>query len=276
MSSLKTPFFKMHGLGNDFVFFDFREAALELTAQRIVRIADRHRGVGFDQMAVLTDEGGKLCLTFYNADGSVSAACGNATRCVARYIMDERSVREVTLTTAYGDLHAVAQDGGEGLIAVNMGVPQLAWRDIPLAQEVDVDHLPIEGDPVATSMGNPHCTFFVEDAEAVGLSHIGPQIENHALFPDRTNVQFAHVMGRDHLRMRVWERGTGITMASGSSTCATVVAAARRGLTSKKAQVDLDGGTLWAEWRDDGVWLTGPTAHVFTGTFTESFWDDAS
>ena len=148
-----------------------------------------------------------------------------------------------------------------------MGQPQLRWDEIPLAREMDTLHLPIEGDPAATGMGNPHCTFFVEDAEAVDLAARGAEIEHHPLYPQRTNVQFASVIGEDRLRMRVWERGAGITLASGSSSCATAVAAHRRGLTGRKVTILLDGGEIAIDWRDDGVWMTGPTAHVFDGVW---------
>lgn len=272
MSELeKIPFFKMHGLGNDFVVFDCRDVDVDLTADRIARIADRHCGVGFDQLAVLNSGPDAGQLVFYNSDGSMSGACGNATRCVARYILDQTGAREITLHTERGALACV--DLGNKITSVNMGHPQLEWGDIPLAHEVDVDHLPIEGDPVATGMGNPHCTFFVEDAEAVDLAARGAMIEHHALYPERTNVQFAHVVGPDHVRMRVWERGVGVTLASGSSSCATAVAAARRGLTGRAVRIDLDGGILHIDWRADGVWMSGPTAHVFTGYFTADFWN---
>lgn len=136
---------------------------------------------------------------------------------------------------------------------------------------MDTLELPIDGSPTATGMGNPHCTFFVPDADAIDLARRGAEIENHPLFPQRTNVQFAHVIGPNHLRMRVWERGVGVTMASGSSSCATAVAAARRGLSGRSVRIDLDGGTLYIDWRDDGIWMTGPTMHVFSGTFTDDF-----
>ncbi|WP_372836850.1 diaminopimelate epimerase, partial [Puniceibacterium confluentis] len=205
-------------------------------------------------------------LTFYNADGSTSAACGNATRCIARHLMAETGKTALTLTTDRGTLHAV--DAGGGLTSVNMGPPQLDWADIPLAEAMDTLDLPIDGNPVATGMGNPHCTFFVPDATAVDLATLGPRFEHHALFPQRTNVQFASLVGPDHLRMRVWERGVGITLASGSSSCATAVAAARRGLTGRRVRIDLDGGTLDVDWRDDGVWMTGATMHVASGVLT--------
>jgi len=146
-----------------------------------------------------------------------------------------------------------------------MGQPLLDWADIPLASQMDTLTLPIEGEPTATGMGNPHCTFFVDDCESVDLALRGAEIEHHPLFPHRTNVQFATLIGPDHLRMRVWERGVGVTLASGSSSCATAVAAARRGLTGRRVQIDLDGGTLQIDWSPEGVWMTGPTAHVFDG-----------
>ncbi len=262
-------FMKMHGLGNDFVVFDARTSGVEMTPGWARALADRHRGVGFDQLAVLSTGAADGHLTFLNADGSRSAACGNATRCIARYLMDETGKTALTLTTDRGDLHA--RDAGDGLTSVNMGAPFLGWADIPLAEEMDTLLLPIDGQPTATGMGNPHCTFFVEDAESVPLDQFGPRMETHPLFPERTNVQVAQIVGPDRIRMRVWERGTGITLASGSSSCATAVAAARRGLTGRIVAIDLDGGTLQVNWAEDGVWMTGPTAHVFTAELQPSF-----
>ena len=268
-SDITLPFMKMHGLGNDFVVIDARARDIPVSPALAQALGDRHRGVGFDQLAVMSQPGNSLKLTFYNADGSTSAACGNATRCIARYVMDETGVAELRLTTDRGDLFA--RDMGRGLTSVNMGHPSLAWQDIPLAHEVDTLHLPIEGDPVATSMGNPHCTFFVEDVAQIDLESFGSQHEHHPLFPERTNVQIAQIIGADHIRMRVWERGVGVTLASGSSSCATAVAAARRGLTGRSVRIDLDGGTLQVEWAEDGVWMTGPTTHVFSGALTAAF-----
>lgn len=265
------PFMKMHGLGNDFVVVDARARAVEITPAMARGIGHRHMGIGFDQLAVITQGVADAHLTFYNADGSQAGACGNATRCVALYLMDERSVSSLHLTTARGDLAAV--DAGNGLVSVNMGHPQLRWDEVPLAREVDTLSLPIEGAPVATGMGNPHCTFFVADAGAVDLASFGPVIEHHPLYPERTNVQIAQIIGPDHIRMRVWERGVGVTLASGSSSCACGVAAARRGLTGRKVQIDLDGGTLHIDWREDGVWMTGPSVHVASGTLTPAFLD---
>lgn len=264
------PFLKMHGLGNDFVVVDARGGDVPLAPALVAALADRHRGVGFDQLAViLPDDEAAARLVFYNADGSLSAACGNATRCIARHLMDESGARRLALRTERGLLDC--HDAGGGLTSVNMGPPMTGWAEIPLAREMDTLHLPIPGDPVATGMGNPHCTFFVADAEAVPLDSFGPEHERHPLFPERTNVEVVEVLAPDALRLRIWERGTGITLASGSCSCAAAVAAARRGLTGRAVAVHVDGGTLHIDWREDGVILTGPTSHVFSGTLTRSF-----
>ncbi|MCG6901851.1 MAG: diaminopimelate epimerase [Rhodobacter sp.] len=265
-------FMKMHGLGNDFVVFDARRRGVAMTAVLARALGDRHRGVGFDQLAVIeADAEADARLVFYNADGSVAGACGNATRCIARYLMDESGATGLTLRTDRGVL--ACADAGGGLTRVNMGQPLLDWRDIPLAHQTDTLHLPIDGDPVATGMGNPHCTFFTDDVMAVDLAARGAGTEHHALFPERTNVQFCQLVGPDHLRVRVWERGVGVTLASGSSSCAVVVAAARRGLTGRKVTVTLDGGDIAIDWREDGVWMTGPSAHVFDGYLSRTFLD---
>ncbi|MBT0957873.1 diaminopimelate epimerase [Alphaproteobacteria bacterium KMM 3653] len=271
VSSVGLPFMKMHGLGNDFVVIDRREVgrAVPMTPELAEAIGDRHRGVGFDQLAEITAGPEGPHLTFYNADGSMAAACGNATRCIAAREMALLGTDSLTLTTEHGTLQArIAKDG---LTSVNMGHPQLTWDQIPLAAEMNTLKLPMEGAPSATGMGNPHCTFFVEDADAVDLTTLGPKTEHHPLYPERTNVQVAHVIAPDHLRMRVWERGVGMTLASGSSSCATAVAAHRRGLTGRSVRITLDGGDIWIDWREDGVWMTGPTAHVFSATFSPEF-----
>lgn len=266
---LPLPFMKMHGLGNDFVVVDARLREFPIPQRLIEGIAHRQTGIGFDQLAVISNGTGDAHLTFYNADGSVAGACGNATRCIARYLMDQQNVANLHITTDRGDLFAT--DSGNGLTSVNMGHPQLDWQDVPLAEALDTLSLPIEGNPVATGMGNPHCTFFVDDIAAIDLPTFGPVHEHHPLYPQRTNVQIAQIIGPDHIRMRVWERGVGVTLASGSSSCATAVAAARRGLTGRAVRIDLDGGTLHIDWREDGVWMTGPTMHVADGTLTSDF-----
>lgn len=270
MSSTPTPglpFMKMHGLGNDFVVLDLRGGGTAPAAEVIARIADRNRGVGFDQLATIeADEGADVRLRFWNADGSVSSACGNATRCIARHVMDQTGRDRLSLRTDHAIL--LAEDAGGGATRINMGPPVLDWRAIPLAQDVDIDHLPIPGDPVATGMGNPHMTVFVEEAAAVDLATFGPAMEHHPLYPQRTNVEVVQVVSRDEIILRIWERGTGPTLASGSCSCAAAVAAARRGLTGRRVRVNVPGGVLLIDWRDDGVWMEGPTAHVFSGTLT--------
>ena len=265
------PFMKMHGLGNDFVIVDARRGGIVMTPALARGIGDRHFGVGFDQLAVIRhgSGGADLDLEFWNADGTVSSTCGNATRCIAAWEMARRGVAELRLRTERGVL--VAEAAGAGLTRVNMGVPLLAWHDVPLAQEIDTLHLPITGDPVATGMGNPHCTFFVPDAAAVDLPAFGAAHEHHPLFPERTNVEVVQVLDTGTIRLRIWERGTGVTLASGSCASAAAVAAARRGLTGRKVSVQVDGGILLIDWRDDGVWMAGPTAHVFDGVLTPDF-----
>jgi diaminopimelate epimerase len=256
------PFMKMHGLGNDFVVIDSRGREAVTTPALARAVGSRHFGVGFDQLAEIRDgEGSDITLDFWNSDGTRAQACGNATRCVAAYVLGTDG-ESITIRTVRGLLQA-RRDGD--LISVNMGQPQLDWRDVPLARAVDVEHLPLEGDPVAVGMGNPHCVFFVDDAEAVALTVTGPRIEHDPLFPEQVNVEFAEVRSRDEIRMRVWERGTGVTLACGSGACATAVAAVLRGLTDRRVRMELDGGWLTLDWRDDGVWMTGPTAHVFDG-----------
>ncbi len=267
------PFLKMHGAGNDFVVIDARRGARAPTAAEVRAIGDRHRGVGFDQLAVIgPGRGVDADLTFWNADGSLSDACGNATRCVASLLMEEAGTRRIALRTGRGVLHGVRD---AGLVSVNMGPPVLDWREIPLAEDVALDALPIDGAPSAVGMGNPHCVFFVEDAEAVDLPAFGPTIEHHPLYPERTNVEIVQVLDRQTLRQRTWERGAGETLACGSGACAVVVAASRRGLTGRRVSIRLDGGTLGLDWRDDGVWMSGPVAHVFSGTFTAGFLEGA-
>ncbi|MFW5654443.1 MAG: diaminopimelate epimerase [Roseicyclus sp.] len=264
------PFMKMHGLGNDFVVIDARVTPVTVSPALARAIADRNRGVGFDQLAIIEpDAEADLRLRFLNADGSPSAACGNATRCIARHEMEMRGCARLSIRTGRGLLEA--RDAGRGLTSVNMGKPLTDWADIPLSRAVDTLHLPLDGDPVATSMGNPHCTFFVADAEAIDLAERGAAVENDPLFPERTNVQFAQMLGPDRMRVRVWERGAGVTLASGSSSCAVAVAAARRGLTGREVRITLDGGDILIDWRETGVWMTGPTAHVFSGVLSAEF-----
>ena len=260
----------MHGLGNDFVIIDSRRQSAVVTPDLVRALGDRHRGVGFDQLAeIRAGHDADIELDFWNADGSVAEACGNATRCVAQYLMAESGAAAMTIRTLRGVLDAKVQNGG--LVSVNMGLPQLDWDKIPLADDIDPQHLPLAGDPIAVGMGNPHCVFFVDDAEAADVAGRGAAVEHDRLFPEATNVEFAQVRARDDIRMRVWERGTGITLACGSGACATAVAANLRGLTDRRVNMQVDGGWLTLDWRDDGVWMTGPSAHVFTATLEPAF-----
>lgn len=268
--SLGLPFIKMHGAGNDFVVIDSRGRGAVATPALARALGDRNRGVGFDQLAEIRDsQTADFALDFWNADGSRAGACGNATRCVSDYMMGVLGRSSVSLTTARGGLRA--ERLADGRVSVNMGAPQRGWRELPLAREVDTLHLPLPGDPVAIGMGNPHCVFFLPDAEAVDVAAEGRRIETDPLFPERTNVEFASLTGPDRLRMRVWERGAGITLACGSGACATAVAAHLRGLTGRRVTLDLDGGVLEIDWRADGVWMAGPVARVFDGVIAPAF-----
>ncbi|SDX84176.1 diaminopimelate epimerase [Albimonas donghaensis] len=270
-------FRKMHGLGNDFVVIDARAGDARVTPALARALGDRHRGVGFDQLAELLPvpegDAAALRIRFWNADGSTAGACGNATRCVASLAMAETGADALILRTEFGLLPAARR--ADGLIEVNMGVPALDWTRIPLAEPADTAALPLPGAPGAVSMGNPHCVFFVPDAEDAPLLTDGPHYEHHPMFPERTNVEFAEILapgdGVDRIRLRVWERGAGVTLACGSGACATVVAAARRGLTGRRAEVVLDGGSLFIDWREDGVRMAGPVAEVFEAALSPAF-----
>ena len=269
-------FRKMHGLGNDFVVVDLRGGQSAPDAALVRAVADRRRGIGFDQFISIEDDPSKEIAAYmgiWNPDGSRSGACGNATRCVGHLLMQESDVDTVRLRTDAGLLSCWSAPGG--LVRVDMGVPKLDWKDIPVAEasdtvRVDVKFGPIDNPalwgPGAVNMGNPHAVFFVDDAENFPVDKIGPMVENHPMFPERTNVEFCTVEGRNRMRMRVWERGAGITQACGSGACAAVVAGVRRGFVDRKCVVMLDGGPLGIEWTERGpVMMTGPVALSFTG-----------
>ncbi|GBR53703.1 diaminopimelate epimerase [Neokomagataea thailandica NBRC 106555] len=255
-------FTKMHGLGNDFVVIDTRHSASVLDTDMIKRLCDRRHGVGCDQLVLLappTLAGADVHVRFFNPDGSEAGACGNASRCVALYLND---LSEPVLQTQAGLLPTKRH---ADLITVNMGVPRLEWHEIPLSHACDTLHLPLH-DAAACSMGNPHATLFHSLRQAENL---GPLLEHDALFPERANIGFAEITSPQHMRLRVWERGAGLTPACGSGACAAVVNAARRGLTERTCTVEVDGGTLRIEWREDNtVWMTGPATRVFDGTLT--------
>ncbi len=266
---MPTPFIKMHGCGNDFVIFDERPAPLGLTPARAAAIADRRTGVGCDQFIVLEPpppgSPADVFMRIRNPDGSEAGACGNATRCVAWLLAQETGRTAITVETVSGLLPATVHSAQH--ITVDMGPARLAWSDIPLAHEADTLHLPLEGDPAAASMGNPHATFFVPDMDRAAIDTIGPAMEHHPLFPARANIGFVQILSSDRFRLRVWERSAGLTLACGSGACAAIVNAARRGLTGRRATVLVDGGTLEMEWRDDGhVLMSGPAATAFHGS----------
>ncbi|MDI9408392.1 MAG: diaminopimelate epimerase [Candidatus Pacebacteria bacterium] len=273
------PFLKMQGLGNDFVIFDRRRESnpLNLTPAQIRYISDRRIGVGCDQLIMIEAafEGSSVdaVMRIFNADGSQVQTCGNATRCVGKLLFAETGRAELTLDTLGGRLHLTRTEAG--MVAVDLGLVKTEWQQIPLAQMRDslaIADFADLGLPlgVATNVGNPHISFFVADLEAVDLARIGPIIENHRLFPERINVGIAEIQDRSQMRLRVWERGVGLTRACGSGATAAWVAAIRLGLGQGEGLVHLDGGDLWIDWRDDGhAIMTGTASHSFSGTITD-------
>jgi diaminopimelate epimerase len=258
-------FVKMHGAGNDFVVVDLRSHDVALSPGRIAALADRHTGIGCDQFITLTSaEDAAVFMHIHNSDGSMAGACGNATRCVASLLRAQTGRDSLRVRTVAGVLPVCF--GADG-ITVDMGPARLAWHDVPLARAMDTLALPVEGAPAAMSIGNPHITLFVASVDAAPVAVLGPALERDALFPERVNVGFAEVRGPDRIRLRVWERGAGLTRACGSGACAALVNAARRGLTGRRAVLELDGGVLTIEWRGDGhVLMTGPAALAFRGS----------
>jgi diaminopimelate epimerase len=272
-SPMLAPFLKMHGCGNDFVVFDERDGPLGITPALAAALADRRTGIGCDQLITIEraprGSGAAAFMRIRNPDGSEASACGNATRCVAGLIAREGRKRKLAIATASGKLTAVL--GPDGEVEVDMGAARLGWEEVPLARPMDTLHLDLAvgplADPAAVSMGNPHATFFVPDLPAIPVETLGPALEHDPLFPERANIGFAQVLAPDRIRLRVWERGAGLTRACGSGACAALVNAHRRGLAERRAAVELDGGVLEIEWREkDGhVLMSGPTATVFTG-----------
>jgi diaminopimelate epimerase len=265
MATMTTPFVKMHGCGNDFVILDGRPRPLGLTPSQAAAVANRHTGVGSDQLITLEPTANAdIFMRITNSDGSEAGACGNATRCVADILMRETGRSSVTIRTISGDLPSVRRP--DGLIEVDMGPALLDWRDIPLSRPMDTLRLDLPGEPAAASMGNPHVTFFVSGLDAVAIETQGPRLEHDPLFPERANIGFAQILDPNTIRLRVWERGAGLTLACGSGACATLVNAHRRGLTHRRADVIVDGGVLDIAWRDDGhVLMAGPVATAFHG-----------
>jgi diaminopimelate epimerase len=263
---MRVPFIKMHGLGNDFVVLDGRDGKLPpLEAQAARAIADRHTGIGCDQVIVLEpSEIADFRMRIRNADGGEVEACGNATRAVAMLHGEP-----VEIETVAGVLSARPEDGG---VAVDMGEPEFGWEEIPLSDAMDTLDMPVGWDelerPTAVNIGNPHVVFFVPDCDKVELEHLGPAIESDPLFPERVNVNVATIEAPDAIRLRVWERGAGLTRACGTGACATAVAAMRRKLVGREVVVSLPGGQLLISWGEDGrVTMTGPATESFRGSF---------
>jgi diaminopimelate epimerase len=272
---MSLPFVKMHGAGNDFVVLDARAAPLTLAPASVRHIADRRLGIGCDQLIVIEPDasGADAFMRILNADGTESGACGNATRCVAALLAEETGARDVSIRTISGLL--AAKILGPGLVEVDMGAPRLEWNEIPLLGPADTLHLALTSgpvsDPAACSMGNPHATFFVPNLQ-LPIESIGPFLEKHRIFPERANIGFAHIESPERIRLRVWERGAGLTLACGSGACAALVNAHRRGLTSRHATVILDGGELEITWTEaNRVLMRGPAVTSFAGTWPEQF-----
>ncbi len=269
-----TPFRKMNGLGNDFVIIDLRGKDGVMTSEAAIEIANRKTGIGCDQVITIEDRQG-LFMGIWNSDGSEIEACGNASRCVGQLLMDEINGDHASFSTKGGNL--TVSRAGNKRVTVDMGPPRLKWTQIPLSEQMDdtrfidiklgpIDN-PVLWGPSAVNMGNPHCVFFVDDIESHDLERFGPMVENHPLFPERANVSIAQVISEFQIRLRVWERGVGITKACGTAACAALVSAHRRRQTGRKATVILDGGPLAIEWADDDhVLMTGPTELEFEGT----------
>lgn len=275
------PFMKMNGLGNDFVVIDGRERRVDLTDAVVRAIADRDQGIGCDQLIVIDAgvDGADAAMRIWNHDGGEVDACGNATRCVAQLLMDERGVERVAIDTNAGRL--ICAPGGDGLVTVDMGSPRFDWEQIPLAERMDTRTLdlrlgpiddPVLYGPSAVNVGNPHCIFFVDDVSRHQLDKFGPMVENHMLFPERANVSLVEIVSPTSFRQRVWERGVGITRACGTAACASVPAAARRAMASRNVDVELDGGILHIEWResDDHIYMTGPTQFDYQGDIVDA------
>ena len=266
----------MHGLGNDFVIVDAREHPLRVGGEGARQLSDRHTGIGFDQLIALdapANDSADVDVRIFNSDGGEVAACGNAMRCVARLLLTDDD-RKLAIRTGAGLLHAWRSPNEPNHYAVDMGPARDAWQDIPLAEACDTDHLPLSlsplVDPVAVNMGNPHAVFFVDDVASIPIETLGPELEHNAIFPERANIGVAQLVGPDSLRLRVWERGVGLTLACGSGACAAAVAAHRRGLTGRQVRVGVDGGELMIDWRDDNhVVMSGPAEESFRGSVDE-------
>ena len=260
------PFVKMHAHGDDFIIIDRRGLDDPITAQVARKLGNRHTGIGFNQLAVVLDcDDAVARIKFWNPNGTPLATCGSATRGVAERLMHEAGTDAIVLRTDRGLLTCERASGQR--VSVDMGQPSLDWADIPLAEALDSRLLPIDGNPAACSMGNPHLTFFVEDINAVDVAALGPGLEIHPLFPAKTNVHFVQVLDRGRIRLRIWERGGGVPLGSGSCCCGAVVNGIRRGLLDDSVEVQCDGGTVTVQWDGrGGVVLTGRVEPIMQGT----------
>ena len=262
----------MHALGNDFVIIDGRELEPPLNIENYRTISDRRRGVGFDQLLTLLPprQNGDIFMRIHNSDGSEAEACGNGTRCVASMLMSQYGIKSITIETLSGALNCTLSKANQ--VTVDMGKVLLNWSDIPLLSKTETLYVRLKDAPFnncsCVNIGNPHAVFFAPDIESICLEKIGPVLENDIMFPDRANIEFVKIISETKIRMRVWERGVGITPACGSGACAAVVCSVRRGLTNRKTKVLLDGGVLDIEWLENNhILMTGPTEVSFTGTF---------
>ena len=276
-SSSPRPFVKMNGAGNDFVVVNALERPFTPTTEQVRALGDRQAGEGFDQLiSIEPSQTGDAFMRVWNNDGSVVETCGNALRCVGWMLLEASGADEATIDTLGGPTRA--SRAGDHRVTIDMGRPRLDWREIPLSEEMDTRNIELQVGPIdapllhtpgAVSMGNPHVVFFMDhtpdDNFVVGS---GSLIEHHPLFPEAVNVGFAHVLSRDHIRLRVFERGAGLTRACGTGACAALVACARRGLTGREARIDVDGGELFIRWDEatDHVFMTGPVEVERTGT----------
>ncbi|MGE5156777.1 MAG: diaminopimelate epimerase [Gemmatimonas sp.] len=279
MSALANhAFAKMNGIGNEIVVVDLRDAKGSVTPAEARAVAGH---VAYDQLMVLERPrlaGTEAFIRIYNNDGSEAGACGNGMRCVVRRVFEASGARAVTFETRAGLLNCW-QGASPELYTVDMGAPKFGWQDIPLAEEFrDTRYIelqigpidaPILHSPSAVNMGNPHAIFWVDDVDAYDLGRFGPLLENHPIFPERANITLAHIVDRDHITIRTWERGAGLTKACGSAACATAVAAARLKRANRTVEVTLPGGKLSIEWRerDDHVLMTGTATFEYEGRF---------
>jgi diaminopimelate epimerase len=279
MSALDNhSFIKMNGIGNEIVIVDLRAQPKPIAAAEARAVAS---AIPYDQLMALYPprlQGTAAFIRIYNSDGSEAGACGNGMRCVAQRMFAQAGQSALTFETSAGLLNCW-QGPSPDLYTVDMGAPRFGWNEIPLAEEfrdtrsIELQIGPIDAPvlhtPSAVSMGNPHAIFWVDDVDAHDLARFGPMLENHPIFPDRANITLAHIVDRDHIRMRTWERGAGLTRACGSAACATAVAAARLRRTNRKVTMTLPGGDLVIEWRpsDDHVLMTGPATFEYEGSF---------